>query len=513
MPAEATFCGTGGWNGPKPGDPDNNAVLAATPAFGGIDVSWTYPVTNPFAVAHIKLYRAAVPNFLYAYLLGHKAGDFFYDRIETVNTYSYWIQFVSVNGTEGALIGPATATSRLLIDQTIEQLTGKIDAGVLATSLRAELDKISALNTNLLNEITARENSNITLAQAMNAANAGVAQALTFIASENTSRTTADTALLESLNLSAVTLNGNIAAVSTTLTASINAVTGSVDAMYTAQVNVNGLVGGFGIHNNGAQVEAGFDVDTFWIGRTSLNKRKPFIVVGNETFIDEAVINKLTFSKLRAADGSFVVENGRLKAQHISGVNLDVVNGTFSGSLQGATGTFSGDVWANNFYTTSGRFIAYADGRVIADTVDIRRRIVLQNGTTDPQDLIGGISSFDEFGNTIYFPPGTTFHGNLNAVVLTDIYDSNSMNPSANQPYYVAADFRGSVFREYSGSNGATFRLTLAAAPCIVRTYSNTGVYADDYRLGIKFTYTIYLVSGSFNSFKLPTTAWTLFRL
>ena len=50
-------CGVGGWGGPLPGDPDNNSVLTATPAFGGIDVSWSYPGTNPQAVAHTVLYR------------------------------------------------------------------------------------------------------------------------------------------------------------------------------------------------------------------------------------------------------------------------------------------------------------------------------------------------------------------------------------------------------------------------------------------------------------------------
>src|SRR4030095_4304168 len=129
-------------------------------------------------------------------------------------------------------------------------------------------------------ETASRGNSEITLAEAIQDANNGVAQALTFIATEQGSRTTADSAIAESIDLVAATLGGDVAAVNTTMSAQINALTGEVDAMWTAQVNVNGLVGGFGLHGGGGQIQAGFDVDTFWVGRTGANNRKPFIVFG-----------------------------------------------------------------------------------------------------------------------------------------------------------------------------------------------------------------------------------------
>ena len=331
-------CGTGGWSGPKPGDPDNNSILSATPAFGGIDVSWTYPSTNPFAVAHVLVYRGVSADYMGAIYLATVSGSLYYDKtdIEMPIEYFYWIRLVSINGTYGELIGPASAVARPSIERTIEQLTGKIDAGVLAQSLRAELDQISILNGNLLEEITARENGEITLAQALADVDVGVAQALTFMHEEISSRVTADSAQAENLNLVAATLGGEMAAVTTSMTAEIDAVTGTVNAMYTAKVNVNGLIGGFGLANDGAFVEAGFDVDTFWVGRTGANKRKPFIISGDETFIDEAVINKLTFSKLRADDGSVIVENGKLKANYISATNLSAISATI-GTLRTAT--------------------------------------------------------------------------------------------------------------------------------------------------------------------------------
>lgn len=306
-------CGTGGWGGPKPGDPDNVSILTATPAFGGIDVSWTLPTVNSFAVAHVVLYRGLLDTFDAALQLVVVGGDSYYDKIDTNYRYYYWITIVSINGTVGELIGPASAVARSTIEQTIEQLTGKIDAGVLSQSLKAELDKISILRTDLLSEITARENSSITLAQALADVDAGVAEALSFVGQEISTRTTNDAALAETLNLTAVTLGDNIAAATTALQTTITTVDGKVTdigALYTAKVQVNGLIGGFGVYNNGSVVQAGFDVDTFWVGRTQANKKKPFIInASGDTYIDSAFISTLTADKLTA--GSSAVASGK----------------------------------------------------------------------------------------------------------------------------------------------------------------------------------------------------------
>jgi len=97
---------------------------------------------------------------------------------------------------------------------------------------------------------------------------------------------------------------------------------------------VNGLIGGFGVYNDGSEVLAGFDVDTFFVGRTQANKVKPFVIKDGETFIDEAVIQSLTFNKLRADDGSLVFDDGKLKASFIDVNNIHIGGtSTFSGSL------------------------------------------------------------------------------------------------------------------------------------------------------------------------------------
>lgn len=437
-------CGTGGWSGPKPGDPDNNSILTATPAFGGIDVSWTYPATNPYAVAHVLLFRGTTSNFAASIQRAVVAGNFFYDKVNTGITYYYWIRIISVNGTPGDLIGPASATARPLIADLIEQLTGQIDAGVLAQSLKTDIDKITLNYGELTAEIANRISGNAALSAALAAVQSGVDDAMAFVYSEITTRTNGDTALANQMNIIAAVNVVNAAAIITEQTTRVTAdsamadsittiaaanatnaaavvnietskigysvqlagsapydgdgvtivypastypaidypayavnrtriidavgvalwnatpagalnpllwlvgfplassvkrigvtgpdgasaslenafvaqknLNGDFKAMYTAKVTVNGLIGGFGIYNDGVVVEAGFDVDTFWIGRTAANKRKPFIIVGSETFIDEAVINHLTFSKLRDEAGTFIVENGQVKASYI----------------------------------------------------------------------------------------------------------------------------------------------------------------------------------------------------
>lgn len=322
--SEGNTCGVGGWGGPVPGDPSNNSVLQATPAFGGIDVTWNLPTTNPHAVAYTLVYRGLVNDFNAAILLKEVAGTFYFDRLEAAVQYFYWIKIVSRNGTIGNLIGPSSAVAKPTIEGMIELLTGEIDNGLLATSLKNQLDQISILNTNLLNEVTNRETGEVTLAQAMAGVSAGVAQANTFILAEIATRTTENSALAESIDGVVVTLGGDIAAVTTTMTATVAvanaastaaataagaaaAVTTTVNALYTAKVTVNGLVGGFGLANNGTEVEAGFDVDKFWVGRTSADKRKPFIIVDGVTYIDIAVIPDASIGNLKI--GNYIKSN------------------------------------------------------------------------------------------------------------------------------------------------------------------------------------------------------------
>lgn len=381
-----TVCGTGGWTGPKPGDPDNNSILSATPAFGGIDVSWTYPTINPYAVAHTILYRGLLDNFSLAVRRAVVDGSTFFDRLDDEGgiEYFYWIQLVSVNGTYGDPIGPASAVPRGTIDETIVQLTGKIDSGVLATSLRQDIDRITTIGQDLIAEVNNRIAANDLFGASLQQVQSEMSSAMTYVNDEIIQRTEADNALLQQINTlvgavganeaaiqsiqslevyddsalvsdietlytktgdleSAVsiestarsdadnalaeqittaqtTLGSNIASVQTTLESNIDTVNGRVTdigALYTAKLSVNGLIGGFGVYNDGTEVEAGFDVDSFWVGRTGTDLKKPFIIQGSEVFIDKAVIQTLTADDIdtrgltiKDTDGNVILSSG-----------------------------------------------------------------------------------------------------------------------------------------------------------------------------------------------------------
>ena len=374
MTCPDNVCGTGSWSGPKPGDPDNNIALTATVAYGGIDVKWTYPTSNAHAVAHTLLYRGTTNNRNAAIQIAVVAGNLFYDKIAEVGTYFYWIQVVSVNGTVGDFIGPASATTRARGQDTVEDITGQIDRGVLGTSLREDIARIALNYAELTDEIrnriagdaalsgafadleaglveavslvhteiTTRQDGDNALAQQMTiiaAANAANASAIidestarvtsdealsrryqavlaateenaAAITDERIARTNADSSLAQQISTTQSTLGNQIASVQVGAQTQIDATNGRVNqigALWTAKVSVNGLVGGFGVYNNGEFVEAGFDVDRFWIGRTQANKRKPFIIENGITYIDEAVIRNASIDTLRIRNNAVTI--------------------------------------------------------------------------------------------------------------------------------------------------------------------------------------------------------------
>lgn len=349
-------CGTGGWQGPKPGDPNTgNMLITATPAFGGIDVEWTWPDVNGEAVAYTSIFRSlsSQPNSA-ALLKTAVQGNFYYDKIEndTTTQYYYWIQVVSIYGTRSDMIGPAWATAKPRIEQMIEDLTGKIDNGVLAQSLKTEISRIQLNSLAITQEMLERDAADDALGVRINQVSAHSGDTRALLQQEVLARTSANEAFVSTVNTLYTEMNGNIAAVQqsvTALTTEVSALASKIDnvetefngnlaqvqqtlqtnidtvngkvvaigARWTAQVNVNGLVGGFGVYNDGSFVEAGFDVDRFWIGRTGATNRKPFIVEGSTVYIDDAAINKLTFSKLRDEAGTFIVQNGKIKAEYL----------------------------------------------------------------------------------------------------------------------------------------------------------------------------------------------------
>ena len=366
-------CGTGDWTGPKPGDPDNNIVLSAVAKAGGIEVSFSYPLVNPHAVAHTRLFRGTSANFSSATQRAVVDGNYFFDKIEgSGTTYYYWIQIVSIHGTVGDPVGPASATLTGELAHLKDLLYGEIDEGVLAQALKGEIANITTLGQDLLQEIQDRIAAGDLLGVLFEQVSSDVSTAFTFIEdrldtlvtadsaliqqyqllaamvnqngalilserniridedeilantmeylyaqsennmqaavlAEKNARITADSTLANQITTTQTTLNGNIASVQTSLQSNINTVNGKVTqigALYTAKVDVNGLVGGFGIYNDGSFVDAGFDVDRFWVGRTNGNKVKPFVIQNDIVYINKAQIRDADIDTLKIGNGA-----------------------------------------------------------------------------------------------------------------------------------------------------------------------------------------------------------------
>lgn len=391
MSCDGVVCGTGGFSGPKPGDPDNNAALSAVPAYGGIDLTWTYPLVNPFAVSHINIFRGLTNNPDLAVRRNIASGTYYFDKIpsDEIQEYFYWIQFVSTNGTYLDWIGPVSAVPKASINEILLALSGKINEGVLSQSLQDKFGQVTLLQTALNDEINARLTGSAAMADALSAVQSETAQALTVITQEVTQRRSADESLVNSVNtvaagmrdnaaaianeslvrateMSAValqistaetTLNGQIAGVETTMGAAIQDMEQTKDklnSLYTVKLTADGLAGGFGLVNDGSSVQAGFDVDTFWVGRTQADKLKPFIIDGDTVFLSNAVVPTIQSNnyepgvsgwKIRK-DGPAEFQDVIIRGTGTFGGDLQAAGGTFTGSLSAATGTFAGSLLA-----------------------------------------------------------------------------------------------------------------------------------------------------------------------
>jgi hypothetical protein len=204
------ICGTGGWTGPLPGDPDNNVILSATSVFGGIRVSWTYPTLNPHAVAHVLLYRGTSPDFNLSGTPRVVNGNVFYDQIdeEDQNTYFYWMQIISINGTPGDVVGPASATKVAVSTQLLGLLNGQLTESALNLSLQSKIDNIALNELAIADEIQARAGDSSLISAAIDTLETSVAASNALILGETVQRQTALLAEATSRNLLAAQMRG-----------------------------------------------------------------------------------------------------------------------------------------------------------------------------------------------------------------------------------------------------------------------------------------------------------------
>lgn len=170
-------------------------------------------------------------------------------------------------------------------------------------ALASQITTIAAVNQSnaaaIIAEQTARVTADSALARSTELIAVATGNNAAAIDNERLARTNADSSLAQQISTTQSTLNGNIASVQQTMQTQINTTNGRVTeigALWSARVSVNGLVGGFGIYNNGQYVDAGFDVDRFWIGRSNSDRVRPFVVNNGVVYIDDAQIRNASIT-------------------------------------------------------------------------------------------------------------------------------------------------------------------------------------------------------------------------
>lgn len=195
-------CGAGLGNVTLPGDPSNDSILSAVSAFGGIDVSWTYPGINPYGVAHTILYRSTSGAEGAEAFFRTVNSDHYFDRstVEVDLTYYYWIRHISVNGTEGDLIGPVSAVAKPPLDDYIAMLSGEITESNLASNLLTRLGQIDLLNLDLASEIQNRINGESLLGTELETLQNTIDGVGTSLTDEINTRQTEYSAMIQTIN-------------------------------------------------------------------------------------------------------------------------------------------------------------------------------------------------------------------------------------------------------------------------------------------------------------------------
>lgn len=250
MSCSTTVCGTGGWNGPLPGDPDNSSVLTATSEFGGINLKWTIPNINAHAVAFTKIFRSTSADVNHSVIVGTQNGSSYFDVEPASNpkvTYYYWIQHVSINGSLLEYVGPASARAKPEIDKIIQLLAGRVETSALAPSLRNRIDIITNLESGITSLNTRLESENRLITEALDAVKNDVSEATSYIQSQMELFADEKAAFATAVNTQVSLFSEDVYAAVREETKTRAEETGALFGEKTVKIDLAGNVSGYGL--------------------------------------------------------------------------------------------------------------------------------------------------------------------------------------------------------------------------------------------------------------------------
>ena len=224
-------------------DPSPIDTINAAATYGGISVSWQYPSSNAHSIAHFILYRSqgSTPT---EYARVKSSG--YFDSMSQAYTgkrFNYWVRWVSVNGTTGALLGPASAVAGSLTGDILSLLSGQILRTHLAESLRTEIEDIPSLRNELISEQTGRLLAVEGLENTLSGLGYDVSQTFAAIDTERRTRIDGMNAMASEIGLVAASNGQNWSAIVTERESRVSAVE-AVSRDITTQASVfNGELG------------------------------------------------------------------------------------------------------------------------------------------------------------------------------------------------------------------------------------------------------------------------------
>ena len=162
--------------------------------------------------------------------------------------------------------------------------------------------------------------------------------------------------------------NGGTAKLEVAMTAQ-KTLNDGLKAQYTVKLNANGMIGGFGLYGDATGISAGFDVDSFWIGRTNSTKVKPFIIDNGIVYINKAAVGLLTADQIdtrglsiKDSDGRLILGSGTaLDYSDVTGAGKPADNASRNQVFRQSTtpsGATTNDMWFN----TSTAAVSYFNG-------------------------------------------------------------------------------------------------------------------------------------------------------
>lgn len=202
----------------------------------------------------------------------------------------------------------------------------------LSTRIDSVVSTTNANTAAISSEASTRATEDQALSTRINTVASTASGNTSAIQSEANTRASAVNALSERIDTVQVEFDDELASVQQATQVQYNQTTSRLEAMWTLRVDNNGRVSGIGLGDDGEKSRFVVIADQIAFAHPSTgNEVFPMILSGGSAAINDALINKLLFTKLRSGDGSLVFEDGKLRARYIAAneivVSSEQVNG------------------------------------------------------------------------------------------------------------------------------------------------------------------------------------------